>query len=125
METIFTNASRKKYRFNYKGVITTEDLWDLSLKDLDSIYKSLRKQEKMEDEEESLLTTKTAADTELSEKIAIVKFIVQTKQEEAAAAMNAKVKADRRQEILAVIDKKKKAALDGMSIEDLTKMLED
>lgn len=125
METIFTNASRKKYRFNYKGVITTEDLWDLSLKDLDSIYKSLRKQEKMEDEEESLLTTKTAADTELSEKIAIVKFIVQTKQEEAAAAMNAKVKADRRQEILSVIDKKKKAALDEMSIEDLTKMLED
>lgn len=125
METIFTNASRKKYRFNYKGVITTEDLWDLSLKDLDSIYKSLRKQEKVENEEESLLTTKTAADTELSEKIAIVKFIVQTKQEEAAAAMNAKVKADRRQEILAVIDKKKKAALDEMSIEDLTKMLED
>lgn len=125
METIFTNASRKKYRFNYKGVITTEDLWDLSLKDLDSIYKSLRKQEKMEDEEESLLTTKTAADTELSEKIAIVKFIVQTKQEEAAAAMNAKVKADRRQEILAVIDRKKKAALDEMSIEDLSKMLED
>lgn len=125
METIFTNASRKKYRFNYKGVITTEDLWDLSLKDLDSIYKSLRKQEKMEDEEESLLTTKTAADTELSEKIAIVKFIVQTKQEETAAAMNAKVKADRRQEILAVIDRKKKAALDEMSIEDLSKMLED
>ena len=125
METIFTNASRKKYRFNYKGVITTEDLWDLSLKDLDSIYKSLRKQEKMEDEEESLLTTKTAADTELSEKIAIVKFIVQTKQEETAAAMNAKVKADRRQEILAVIDRKKKAALDEMSIEDLAKMLEE
>lgn len=125
MESIFTNASRKKYRFNYKGVITTEDLWDLSLKDLDGIYKTLRKQEKVENEEESLLTTKTAADTELSEKIAIVKFIVQTKQEEAAAAMDAKAKADRRQEILAVIDKKKKAALDEMSIEDLAKMLED
>lgn len=125
MESIFTNASRKKYRFNYKGVITTEDLWDLPLKDLDGIYKALRKQEKVENEEESLLTTKTAADTELSEKIAIVKFIVQTKQEEAAAAMDAKVKADRRQEILAVIDKKKKAALDEMSIEDLAKMLED
>ena len=125
METIFTNASRKKYRFNYKGVITTEDLWDLSLKDLDSIYKSLRKQEKVENEEESLLTTKTAADTELSEKIAIVKFIVQTKQEEPAGAMYAKAKADRRQEILAVIDSKKKAALDEMSIEDLSKMLED
>lgn len=125
MESIFTNASRKKYRFNHKGVIATEDLWDLPLKDLDGIYKTLRKQEKVENEEESLLTTKTAADTELSEKIAIVKFIVQTKQEEAAAAMNAKVKADRRQEILAVIDKKKKAALDEMSIEDLAKMLED
>ena len=125
MESIFTNASRKKYRFNHKGVITTEDLWDLPLKDLDGIYKTLRKQEKVENEEESLLTTKTAADTELSEKIAIVKFIFQTKQEEAAAAMNAKVKADRRQEILAVIDKKKKAALDEMSIEDLSKMLEE
>lgn len=124
METIFMNASRKKYRFNYKGVITTEDLWDLSLRDLDSIYKSLRKQEKVENEEESLLSTRTAADNELSEKIAIVKSIVQMKQAEAADAAMAKEKSDRNQEIMAIISKKKKEALADLSIEELEKMIE-
>lgn len=125
MENTFITASRKKYRFNYKGVITTEDLWDLSLKDLDSIYKTLRKQEKTESEEESLLTKKNEVDAEVSDKIKIVRYIVSVKMEEMAAAENAKEKAQKRQHIMEVIARKQEAQLNDMSIEDLTKLLED
>lgn len=125
MENTFITASRKKYRFNYKGVITTEDLWDLSLKDLDSIYKTLRKQEKTESEEESLLTKKNEVDAEVSDKIKIVRYIVSVKMEEMEAAENAKEKAQKRQHIMEVIARKQEAQLNDMSIEDLTKLLED
>ena len=63
---IFEYAVRNKVRFPFKGMISVEDLWDLSLTNLDSIYKTLNKQIKQNDEE-SLLSTKTNIDTELEE----------------------------------------------------------
>ena len=72
---IFEFATRNKVRFPFKGMISVEDLWDLSLTNLDSIYKTLNKQVK-QSEEESLLSTKASVDTELEVQIAIVKHIV-------------------------------------------------
>ena len=74
-EKIFEYATRNKVRFPFEGMISVEDLWDLSLTNLDSIYKTLNKQVK-QSEEESLLSTKASVDTELEVQIAIVKHIV-------------------------------------------------
>lgn len=41
MQTIFRDATRLKLRFPYKGLISTEDLWDLDENQLDSIYREL------------------------------------------------------------------------------------
>ena len=78
---IFEYATRNKVRFPFKGMISVEDMWDLSLANLDSIYKMLNKQIK-QSEEESLLATKTSVDIELEVQIAIVKHIVSVKLEE-------------------------------------------
>ena len=38
---IFEQASRSKLRFDYKGNISTEDLWDLDTKKLNVLYKNI------------------------------------------------------------------------------------
>ena len=61
---IFEMATRNKFRFPYKGLISVEDLWDLSHVQLDSIYKNLNKEIK-QTQEESLLSAKNSEDAEL------------------------------------------------------------
>ena len=41
---LFEIATRNKYRFPFKGWISTEDLWDLSVQNLDGIFKTLNKE---------------------------------------------------------------------------------
>ena len=72
---IFKEATKKKYRWNFRGLCTVEDLWDLNVENLDDIYKSLKKQQK-DNSGESLLTTVSKEDKIIEEKIEIVKAIV-------------------------------------------------
>ncbi len=44
MENIFEIANEKKYRFAFRGLITTEDLYDLNKKQLNVIYQLLMRQ---------------------------------------------------------------------------------
>ena len=119
---IFEYAVRNKVRFPFRGLISVEDLWDLSLSNLDSIYKSLNKQAKQSDEE-SLLSTKTDVDAELEIKINIVKYIVSTKLEERKARENETMKKIQKQKIMSAIAAKEDEVLQNSSIEDLKKML--
>lgn len=121
---IFEYATRNKVRFPFKGVISVEDLWDLSLVNLDSIYKMLNKQVK-QSEEESLLNTKTNVDTELEVQIAIVKHIVSVKLEEQNAREQAAAKKAQKQKIMAIIASKEDEALHNSSVDDLKKMLDE
>lgn len=121
---IFEYAVRNKVRFPFKGMISVEDLWDLSLTNLDSIYKTLNKQVK-QSEEESLLATKTSVDTELEVQIDIIKHIVSVKLAEQEAREKASAKKAQQQKIMSIIATKEDEALKNSSVDDLKKMLED
>lgn len=123
-KNLFEIATRNRYRFNYKGVMTVEDLWSLRVEDLDAIFKALNRQKKTADED-SLLATKSAEDTELANKIELVKYIVSVKLAEAADRVSAAEKKAQRDKILEIVAKKKDKALEDMGIEDLMKKLEE
>lgn len=124
METgkLFELATRNKMRFPFRGMISVEDLWDLSLTNLDSVFKTLNAEAK-KSEEESLLETKSKEDEEISNKINIVKYIVNVKLEEKRAREDARKNAEMKQRLLEIKAKRQDTALENMSDEDLDKML--
>lgn len=119
---IFEVATRNKFRFPFKGLISVEDLWELSVDNLDSIFKSLNSEMK-KTKEESLLSTKTREDEVLETKIEIVKYIVSVKLAEKEQRERAFLNKERNQKIMDIIAAKKDAELQNMSIEELEKML--
>lgn len=121
---LFEKASRGQYRYQYRGVITTEDLWNLTVQQLDSIFKALNKELKQVTEE-SLLQTKTAADEIVEDKIEIIKHIVSIKVAEADAKIQEKAKREQRAKILEAIESKQDEALQGKSVDELKTMLEN
>lgn len=123
-KNLFEIATRNRYRFNYKGVMTVEDLWSLRVEDLDAIFKMLNRQKKTADKD-SLLATKSAEDQDLANKIDIVRYIVSVKLAEAAERVSAAEKKAQRDKILEIVAKKKDKALEDMGIEDLMKKLEE
>lgn len=119
---MFEVATRKKFRFPFKGSISVEDLWDLSLQQLDGIYKALNSQQKQA-QEASLLTVRTAEDEDLSLKIEIIKHIVSVKQDEINAAVRAKEVKDQREKIMAILADKQDQDLRSKTPEELQAML--
>ena len=121
---LFEISVREKYRFPYKGMISTEDLWDLSVNALDSIFKTLNKERKNADEE-SLLDVKDNVNTTLENKIAIIKYVVNVKQAEAAEKLLEREKKQQKQKIMNLIAKKQDETLENMSQEELLKKLSE
>ena len=122
MSDLFKVATKKKYRFSYKGQVTVEDLWDLSVEELDKIYKNLKSLQKNASEE-SLLQTVTKEDKELNNKIEIIKTIVTDKLVAKDRAMKAASQRAQNQRILEIMADKQDAALKEKSIEELQNML--
>ena len=120
---IFEVAVRNKFRFPYKGTISVEDLWDLSVQQLDNIFKTLKSQEKKA-QEESLLDTLTPEDEILVTKIEIIKYIVNVKLAEAQQAERARELHDQRQKILGILAEKQDEDLRNKTTDELRAMLE-
>ena len=121
---VFEVAVRSKFRFPFRGSISTEDLWDLTVEDLDSIFKSLNSQLKQVTEE-SLLDTRTKQDVEILAKVEIVKYVVSVKLEEKANRLKAKEQREKRQKIMEIMSSKQDTELQGKSLAELEKMLEE
>ena len=126
--TLFEMAAQFKFRYPYKGMITTEDLFDLTPTALDQVYKNLNKELKAIDND-SLIASRAAdegvAANELKNKIEIVKYIFHQKQMAADMARMAAENAERKRHILDILAQKQDASLHNMSEEDLRKMLAD
>jgi len=106
-------------RFIHKGLCTVEDLWDLPLKSLDSIFKELNNRLKMQ-KEESLLETKSNEDEILDLQVALIKHVVEVRLAEKKLRLDATEKAARKEKLLGIIAEKQEEGLRGMSIEELT-----
>lgn len=119
---MFEIAARNKFRFPFKGMISTEDLWDLSVENLDNVFKMLNSEMK-KTKEESLLSTKSKDDEVLELKIKIVKHIVAVKQEEKEVREKKFLDRERNQKIMSIIAAKQDEQLHNMSVEELQKLL--
>lgn len=126
--SLFEMASQFKFRYPYKGMITTEDLWDLSPSQLDTVYRNLSQELKTTDED-SLILTRSADEgvkaNELKNKIEVVKYIFNSKQQAAELNRMAADRAAKKQRILDILARKQENALENMSEDDLVKMLDD
>lgn len=123
-ENIFEMATRNKYRFPYKGVISVEDLWDLNQTQLDSIYKALNKEVKA-NQEDSLMFSQTQTDLDLQAKIEIVRHIYTTKEQDAARRTAAAENAEKKRRILEILEQKQEDSLKNKSEDELLKMLNE
>jgi len=125
---MFEKASRLKLRFESgKGLLTVEDLWDVSLTSksgtsLDNIAKGLHNQLKEEDEV-SFVAPVSRANAELNLKFDIVKHIIGVRLAEREERKNAKEKKEEKEKILSIIAKKKDAELENLSVEELEAMV--
>jgi len=123
-ENMFEFAARNKLRFPFRGIVATEDLFDLSLTSLDSIFKTLNCESKKV-KEESLLTVQSKEDETLTVMIEIVKYIVSTKLAEENARLQAKEKREKKQKIMEIMASKQDVELAAKSIDELKMMLDE
>ena len=128
--SIFEKASRLNLRFSTsKGQLTTEDLWGLPLTttktdgaSLDNLARSLNKQIK-EIDTESFVTPATKTDEALQLRFDIVKHVIAVRQTENATALAAKARADQKQKLLELRDRKQNAQLESLSLEEIDALL--
>lgn len=123
IENIFERAAKQKLRFPCRGSLSTEDLYDLRVEELDRLFKVLNAKVKIE-AEESLLKPKEKTSTELDLQIAIVRHIVEGKLADAEEKKNLAAKRAQKQKLLEILSEKQDMDLRNKSVEELTKMLE-
>lgn len=122
----FELATRQKLRFSSPlrgGLISTEDLWDLSLEELDQMAQALDHDLK-ESSSVSFIGKKTTASKGLQLRFDVVKAIIDVKLEEAEKA---KSRADIRAKnarIRELMAQKQDSQLQEKSLEELSALLE-
>lgn len=120
---LFELAARKKLRFeSSRGLLSTEQLFDLSLQALDQIAIALDK--KIRDTApKSFISDKPAVDSDAQNSLEIVKHIIEYKQKQAAANSRRQELASQRKILQDAIAQKTLEGLVDGSLDDLQKRL--
>lgn len=122
--SIFEKASRQKLRFETRqGLISAEELWDLSLSSLDTLAKSVNKRLK-EESEESFISEKSSSNTELDLKLEILKHVIQVKLKEKEDSKNRAEKRSRIEFLEGLLAKKTMETLEGQTADEIAAQLE-
>lgn len=120
---MFEKATRMKLRFETnRGFLTVEDLWDLSLTNLNNLAKQYKRALKAEAEED-FLDEKTEEDTITKLKFDLVISVLETKKAENKENLMAAETKAHNQKILGLIAQKQDEDLSKMSIEELQKLM--
>lgn len=116
---MYKKALRTKLRFSTtKGKLTTEDVFDLSLTDLNNLAIALDK--KLSETPRKSFISDIAPDTQEDElRFNIVKDIITLKLVERDAARNAKEKAAEKAQLLEILHRKKNEALENLSVAEI------
>lgn len=132
MENLFILATRNKYRFQSQvGQLTVEDLWGLPITSqrsealtLSMLAQNLNAKIKPTEGLEWLeIQRETVEQEELKNKLAIIKFIVETRRAEATARQEAESKAQLLAKLKAEQLRRKEQNLIGQSDEELEKLI--
>lgn len=120
---IFKLASQQKLRFQTsKGLLTTEQLWDLSIAELDNLAVTLN-QEYEESGKKSFLVKKSIKDKKAKLSFDVVYDILNTKVEENETARQKAEDKAHNEKILNLIAEKQDESLKGKSVAELKKLL--
>lgn len=125
MTNIWIECLKNKYRFEFKGVLNVEDLFDLKLEDLDLIYKGLKKEEQELQGDSLLENVENPKKAEVEAKLNIVKEIFNMKQAEIEANKRAVANRAQKAKILAIIENKQDQELSEKSIEELKEIYDN
>lgn len=131
MSNLFEYATRNKIRFSsIKGELSVEQLWDVPLRskdgfDLDAIAKTANKAWKSLTEESFVETKRTVQQSKAETALEIVKYVIDTKLEEEAKAVQRAKNRDEREYLLKVLAEKQLSKLSDMSVADIEKRIKN
>lgn len=127
---MFDKATRMKLRFETsRGAVTVEDLWDLPLTsetgkpNLDDVARGLWAKTKMVDAQMSFVTPEHKPEDNNALALDIVKHIIAVRVAERDERLKDKAKAEKKQQILAILADKEVDSLKGKSAEELQALL--
>lgn len=127
---LFENATRKNYTFSSaRGSLNVSDLWNLPLLSgknpcLDTIAAGLHSEILQHGETSFVSSTKPSAKlSELKNKLAVVKRIIEVREEENAKARATQDSAAMRQQLIDALESKEQDAIKEMSADEIREKL--
>lgn len=121
---MYLELLKAKARFNsVRGNLSMEQLFDLSLTDLDQIAVSLNEQYESSKKSKSFLTKRSKKDKSIKMKLDFVLSVMEYKQNEHRKLKEVIETRQFNNKIASIIEKKKDQELESMDIEKLRKLM--
>ncbi len=118
---LFAKATKKRLRFKIaKGTVSTEDLWQLGMVELDKLAVRLHKE--LESQETGSFLNPKKKDEDLQLQFDVAKYVLDARLEYKQRAEKAQVTRAKNERIDRIIERKRDEELENMSVEELEKL---